>query len=202
MTTTDEVESWIERILRLDILNETEMRLLSRKVIEILIEEENVVEICAPVIICGDIHGQFFDLSEKLFPLGGPVATNRYLFLGDYVDRGYHSVETITLLLCYKLRYPDQITLLRGNHESRLANSSYGFYDEVLQKYGNVNTWHVINETFDCLPIAALIEEKIFAVHGGLSPDLPFIDNIRRLRRREKMRLRLMRKRFRNLINN
>lgn len=187
MTTVQDVDCWIERLLKLEVLNEVEMRSLCRKVIEVLIEEENVAELNAPIVLCGDLHGQYYDLIEKLFPLGGPIAQTRYLFLGDYVDRGNHSIETISLLLCYKLRFPDQITLLRGNHESRQTNSTYGFYDEILQKYGNINTWHILNEVFDCFPLAALVDEKIFAVHGGLSPDLPYVDSIRSLYRREEI---------------
>lgn len=187
MCTVLDTDSWIERLLRCEILTEYEMRVMCRKVSEILIEEENVVELNAPITICGDIHGQFFDLTEKLFPLGGEIATSRYLFLGDFVDRGNHSVETIALLLCYKIRFPANITLIRGNHESRNTTLTYGFYDEILQKYGNVNIWHIINDVFDLFPISAVVSEKIFAVHGGLSPDLPYIDSIRTLYRREEV---------------
>ena len=85
---------------------------------EILINESNVQQVRAPVTVCGDIHGQFHDLRE-LFKIGGQPPDTNYLFMGDYVDRGYYSVETVTLLVALKVRFKDRITILRGNHESR-----------------------------------------------------------------------------------
>ena len=107
----------------------------------------------------------------------------KYLFLGDYVDRGYNSVETLEYLLCLKLKYQGRITLLRGNHESRQICYNYGFYEEITRKYGNGNPWRYFNALFDFLPIAAIIEGKIFCVHGGLSPKISKIDQIRILNR-------------------
>ena len=100
------------------ILPERDLRILCEKVKEILIEESNVQPVAAPVTICGDIHGQFHDLLE-LFNKGGQIPNTRYIFMGDFVDRGSHSVETIELLFSLKVKYPSHITLLRGNHESR-----------------------------------------------------------------------------------
>ena len=116
----------------------------------------------------------------ELFKKGGDISTNKYLFLGDFVDRGYHSVETFLLLLCYKVRFPDRITLLRGNHESRQITQVYGFYDESLRKYGSAEVWKWCNDVFDLLPLGAVINNKIFCVHGGLSPSVISINDVRK----------------------
>lgn len=109
-------------------------------------------------------------------------ATN-YIFLGDYVDRGHNSVETLQLLLILKSKYPDRITLLRGNHESRQITQVYGFYDEIVRKYGNANVWRYCTELFDCLTLAAVVDGRVFCVHGGLSPDIQHVDQVRLLSR-------------------
>ena len=138
--------------------------------------------------VCGDIHGQFPDLLE-LLDIGGRIHKNRYLFLGDYVDRGHYSVETVTLLFAYKVKYPDQITLLRGNHESRLTTKDYGFYDEVYTKYGSYDPWNWLVDSFDHLPIAAIIEDQIFCMHGGLSPHVQKISQIQKVDRHQEIPL-------------
>jgi len=128
------------------------------------------------------LYRQFYDLLE-IFKIGGKSPDTNYLFLGGYVDRGYHSVETISLLVCLKLRYPSRITLLRGNHESRQITQVYGFYGECMRKYGTSNVWKYFTEMFDYLTISALIDDNIFCVHGGLSPQIVSIDQIRVLDR-------------------
>ena len=136
--------------------------------------------------ICGDIHGQYYDLKE-LFKVGGECPDTNYLFMGDFVDRGFYSVETFLLLLALKVRYPDRITLIRGNHESRQITQVYGFYDECLRKYGSVNVWRYCTEIFDYLSLSALIEDRIFCVHGGLSPSINTLDQIRIIDRKQEV---------------
>ncbi|MCJ1314236.1 Serine/threonine-protein phosphatase 4 catalytic subunit [Agyrium rufum] len=135
---------------------ESQVRELCHKARELLIEEGNVVTVDAPVTICGDIHGQFHDLME-LFRVGGDVPDTNYLFMGDFVDRGFYSLESFLLLLCLKVRYPDRITLIRGNHESRQITTVYGFYDECIRKYGSANVWRHCCDVFDYLALGALI---------------------------------------------
>lgn len=134
-----------------------------------------------PLKICGDIHGQYYDLL-RLFEYGGFPPEANYLFLGDYVDRGKQSLETICLLLAYKIKYPENFFILRGNHECASINRIYGFYDECKRRY-NIKLWKTFTDCFNCLPIAAIIDEKIFTMHGGLSPDLNSMEQIRRVMR-------------------
>ena len=177
------IDQWLDLLMKDQCLPERDVRSLCEKVKEIFLEESNVQPISAPVTICGDIHGQFYDLCE-LFRNGGDIPNAKYVFLGDYVDRGYNSVETLEYLLCLKLKYPNHITLLRGNHESRQISKTYGFYDEIQKKYGNTNCWNYFMEIFDFMSIAAIIEGKIFCVHGGLSPLISTVDQIRLVNRK------------------
>lgn len=129
----------------------------------------------------GDTHGQYFDML-RIFEYGGFPPESNYLFLGDYVDRGKQSLETICLLFAYKIKYPENFFLLRGNHECSSINRIYGFYDECKRRY-SVKLWKVFSDCFNCLPVAALVEERILCMHGGLSPDLRDFDQIRKLYR-------------------
>ena len=135
----------------------------------------------ASTIRAGDIHGQYSDLL-RLFEYGGFPPHSNYLFLGDYVDRGRQSLETICLLLAYKVRYPENFFLLRGNHECASINRIYGFYDECKRRY-TVRLWKTFTDCFNTLPAAALIDEKILCMHGGLSPDLKSLDQIKKIHR-------------------
>jgi len=153
---------------------------------DILRNEDNVKRVAAPVTVCGDVHGQFHDLIE-LFQIAGMPPDNNFLFMGDYVDRGYFSIETVSLLFAFKCRWPERITILRGNHESRQITQVYGFYDECLRKYGNSNVWKYFTDAFDFLPLTALVEDKIFCLHGGLSPTIDSLDHIRQLERTQEV---------------
>ena len=226
-------------------LAEYEIKYLCTKAREIFINQPILLELEAPIKICGgywgllntffvyssfflllciiagDIHGQYYDLL-RLFEYGGFPPEANYLFLGDYVDRGKQSLETICLLLAYKIKYPENFFILRGNHECASINRIYGFYDEctfslclflfcpsMAHRWGNVfvvllalltipsvifvfligkrryniKLWKTFTDCFNCLPIAAIIDEKIFTMHGGLSPDLQSMEQIRRVMR-------------------
>ena len=178
-----DLDKQIEKCSDVVLLTEPEIKILVSKAKEVLSKEDNVQAVSAPVTICGDVHGQFHDLLE-LFKIGGKCPDTNYLFMGDYVDRGYHSIETLCLLLLLKIRYPTRIYLTRGNHESTEITQLYGFYDECVQKFGNANVWKMFTDLFNYLPISAIVENKIFCLHGGLSPDIETIDEIRRLDRR------------------
>jgi serine/threonine-protein phosphatase PP1 catalytic subunit len=140
-----------------------------------------LLELEAPVKICGDVHGQFSDLL-RLFKLGGFPPESNYLFLGDYVDRGKQSLETICLLLAYKIKYPNNFYLLRGNHESAHLNIMYGFWEECLLRSSS-KIWKTFIDCFNCLPVAAIVEKKIFCCHSGLSPELKSMEQIRQIKR-------------------
>ena len=176
------LDEMISNLLECNPLPEDKIEGLCKKAKEILVNEKNVQPVRTPVTICGDIHGQFFDLKE-LFEIGGKLPDNNYLFMGDYVDRGYYSIETVSLLVCLKVRYPGRITILRGNHESKQITQVYGFYDECLRKYGNANVWQYFTSLFDYLPLTAVVEGNIFCLHGGLSPSIDTLDQINQLDR-------------------
>merc|ERR1712062_523313 len=127
-----ELDGWIEQLMECKQLQENHVKTLCEKAKEILTKESNVQEVKCPVTVCGDVHGQFHDLME-LLRIGGKSPDTNYLFMGDYVDRGYYSVETVSLLVTLKVRFRERITILRGNHESRQITQVYGFYDECLK---------------------------------------------------------------------
>lgn len=181
-----ELDGWIAHVRKCKFLPEASLKKLCDRVKELLLEESNVQPVQSPVTICGDIHGQFYDLLQ-LFRTGGEIPDTNYIFMGDFVDRGYYSLETFTFLLVLKARYPDKITLLRGNHESRQITQVYGFYDECQQKYANANAWKYCTQVFDYLTLAALVDGKILCVHGGLSPDVKTLDQIRTIPRSQEI---------------
>jgi serine/threonine-protein phosphatase PP1 catalytic subunit len=162
-------------------LTEQEIGFLCKTAKDIVIAQPMLLEMSAPIKICGDVHGQYYDLL-RLFEYGGLPPEANYLFLGDYVDRGRQSIETICLLLAYKIKYPENFFILRGNHECQSINRIYGFFDECKRRY-TVKLWKTFTDCFNCLPVAALVDEKILCMHGGLSPELKDMQQIRDLLR-------------------
>ena len=162
-------------------LKNSEIQLICSTAREVFLSQPSLLELSPPVKVVGDVHGQYGDLIRIFTKCGFPPSTN-YLFLGDYVDRGKQSLETILLLLCYKIKYPENFFLLRGNHECANVTRVYGFYDECKRRC-NIKTWKLFIDTFNTLPIAAIVAGKIFCVHGGLSPVLNSMDEIRNIAR-------------------
>ena len=158
-------------------LSEAEIRGLCLKSREIFLSQPILLELEAPIKICGDIHGQYYDLLQ-LFEYGGFPPEANYLFLGNYIDYGKQSLETICLLLAYKIKYSENFFLLRGNHECASINHIHGFYHECKRRH-NIRIWKIFNDCFNCLPAAAIIDDIIFCCHGGLSPDLLSMNPIR-----------------------
>jgi serine/threonine-protein phosphatase PP1 catalytic subunit len=154
---------------------------LCQKVRPIFLRQPMLLELEPPITVCGDIHGQYKDLLHLFEKCKYPPRTS-YLFLGDYVDRGPQSIETVCLLFALKISFPNNFFMLRGNHECSYINKQFGFYDECMQYY-DVNVWHLFSDVFNCLPAAAIIDDKIFCVHGGISPELTNLDQIRGLER-------------------
>lgn len=162
-------------------ISENEIKLLTSRVRPILLSQPMLLELEAPLKICGDVHGQYSDLL-RLFEYGGFPPQANYLFLGDYVDRGKQSLEVICLLLCYKIQYPNNFFILRGNHEAAGINRIYGFYDECKRRY-SIKLWKIFSDVFNCLPVSALVDEKILCMHGGLSPEMESLQQIADLAR-------------------
>ncbi|KAK2751180.1 hypothetical protein FQN57_000257 [Myotisia sp. PD_48] len=244
-------DEWLEAAKNCKYLSEKHMKELCELVKAYMMEEPNVLPVSTPVTICGDIHGQFYDVLELFRVAGGmpnetnvqtpyaqaPVITSEdieppttitdpklrkklkkvasetnpdaelsesdiepdtshtsdpsppgnFIFLGDYVDRGYFSLETLTLLLCLKAKYPNRITLIRGNHESRQITQVYGFYDECIQKYGNNSVWKACCQVFDFMTLGVIVDGKVLCLHGGLSPEVRTLDQIRIVARAQEI---------------
>ncbi|PFH35358.1 serine/threonine-protein phosphatase PP2A catalytic subunit [Besnoitia besnoiti] len=176
------IDKQMDRLFKCEKLDEEEVRRLCAVLKDILVQEANVQPVRTPVTVVGDIHGQFHDLLE-IFKCAGTCPSVNFLFLGDYVDRGLNSVESVSLVFLLKVRYRHRVTLIRGNHESRQITQVYGFYDECLRKYGNANVWSYFTDVFDYLPLSALIEDQIFCPHAGLSPTIETLDHVRLLER-------------------
>ncbi|KAK8282869.1 hypothetical protein V6Z12_D08G055700 [Gossypium hirsutum] len=158
---------------------------------QLFMQEPTVLQLKAPVKVFGDLHGQFGDLmrlfDEYGFPsTAGDITYIDYLFLGDYVDRGQHSLETITLLLALKIEYPENVHLIRGNHEAADINALFGFRIECIERMGEndgIWAWTRFNQLFNYLPLAALIEKKIICMHGGIGRSIHSVEQIEKLER-------------------
>jgi diadenosine tetraphosphatase ApaH/serine/threonine PP2A family protein phosphatase len=186
MSETFNLDKIIESCKKGEQLTENVFVDLMLRLMEELAKESNLLELQSPIIICGDVHGQLYDVFQ-LFEAAGSPADNKFLFMGDYVDRGYYSILTFSYLAALKLKYKGNIWLLRGNHECRQVNQMYGFYSECQTVFGHPGTWSLCNEVFDLLPMAAVIDDKVFSVHGGISPDIPLIEKINMINRNEEL---------------
>ncbi|EAY05934.1 Serine/threonine protein phosphatase PP1-gamma catalytic subunit, putative [Trichomonas vaginalis G3] len=162
-------------------INSAEIRYLCDEVRKVLIDQPMLLELRAPMTICGDIHGQFHDLL-RIFRLAGQPPQENYTFLGDYVDRGLNSIETVCLVFAYKIKYPENFFILRGNHESAPTNEYFGFLEECETRF-SIDIWKLFCDTFNYLPLVAIIEDKYFCVHGGISPYIDSLDQIKSIER-------------------
>ncbi len=162
-------------------LEQADIKWLFQKATQVHLLQPTVLHLAAPIQIVGDIHGQYLDLL-RIFKVGGFPPEKNYLFLGDYVDRGKNGIECLALLMSIKVRFPDNIFLLRGNHECDNVNQIYGFQTECKKRF-SLSVWETSNDLFCALPLAAIVAEKIFCIHGGLSPKLESIEQIEQIQR-------------------
>ena len=188
----DWVNKPVESETSIFFLDNKTIKSLIKQCTKIVKEQPMVLKVEAPVKVFGDIHGQYHDLM-RFFDLysapiegpGGDIDTSDYIFLGDYVDRGTHSLETICLLMALKIKYPDQIHLLRGNHEDRNMNSIFGFLQELENRLKKdiKEIFIKFNEFFDYLPLAAIINDDVLCVHGGIGSMVNNLSDIEKIQR-------------------
>ena len=190
MEELEKIDDLINKVYKGDLLSKEEFDKAFLKAKDILSKRENIAMIKTPMIICGCINAHFEELKD-IFEICGSISEKKYLFLGDYVGRGWNGLSTFILLILYLIRYPNNITLLRGNHDSRTFSQMYGLYLECINKYNNKeeaeDIFNKINELFDLLQLAAVIDNKYFCIHGGLSPELKKIEEINNIERNKEI---------------
>lgn len=162
--------------------NESSVTSIVNKARDIFMTQETLIDVPLPVYVVGDLHGNIFDLVRILI-MSGPPPKNRFLFLGDYVDRGQYSVEIITLLFAMLVKYPNYIYLIRGNHEFSRVNEVYGLKGEVMSLYESSSLFDIINKCFNYMPLVALISNSIFCVHGGISQQISSMKQLKKIKR-------------------
>ena len=177
-----DLQKILKELKKYKLPSENRIEKLCWQVKEVLLEEPNLSELSSPIIVIADIHGQFEDLLEMI-DFAENYPDSKIVFLGNYVNRGQRSIEVMLFLMIFKLMYPNNIYLLRGNHETRQISMIYGMYEECLKKFGNDNVWRYMNELFDFLPICSLIDDQHFCVHGGISEKIKHLDDIRKIER-------------------
>uniref|UniRef100_A0A0R3RQQ8 Serine/threonine-protein phosphatase n=1 Tax=Elaeophora elaphi TaxID=1147741 RepID=A0A0R3RQQ8_9BILA len=185
-----DVDNMISRLLNVGMAGgrlttqvaEEELHRVCQKAKEVFISQSSLIEVDPPLVVCGDIHGQYSDLLRIYDRHGFPPEAN-YLFLGDFVDRGKQNIETICLQFCYKIKYPENFFMLRGNHETPAINRVYGFFEECNRRYHSTRLWNAFQDTFNWMPLCGYIGGRILCMHGGLSPHLNNLDQLRNLPR-------------------
>lgn len=186
----ENIDELINKISNNGLLSKQEFKKVFLKAKDILGKRENIAIIKSPLIVCGCINAHFEELKD-IFNICGNISETKYLFLGDYVGRGWNGLSTFILLILYLIKYPNNLVFLRGNHDSRTFSRMYGLYNECLQKYSNKyeaeDIYNMINELFDLLQLAAIVDNKYFCIHGGLSPDLKKLEEINKLERKKEI---------------
>lgn len=163
---------------------------LCDKVVEVLRREDSLVDVPLPCRVYGDIHGQLPDLLQFFNNFAWPdqrkgdILSMNYVFLGDFVDRGAYSLSVISLLFAFKLLHPKKVFLVRGNHEDRLMNQTYGFMEDCLQTFGHSlgkSAWEPCNDVFEFLPISALVGREVLCIHGGIGNYIESLSDLKGL---------------------
>ena len=162
----EDLDKMLKKVTSFQLLSISEIKFICDKSKEILQKEPTILSLTPPITLVGDIHGQYQDLLEIFYQQGTPKDGISFVFIGDFVDRGLNSVEVFLLLLIYKIQYPSQFFLTRGNHESHIITQQYGFYDEILRKFGNSIVFQYFTEVFDVLPLGGIINSKIIVCMG------------------------------------